>query len=227
VKDHFHSPEKTAYRQDCNAFLRKHAGHILLDEAGALRGRWCELAGASGYVTLGALAQDGLLSDAQFIGVDNDPGNISTNRVQRPNATWVCNDLFQALKNFDDVSVLNLDGYRGADSGPGTHEIRYLLPTIRSSVSRFGAFVLFYNTDLDSARYRKRQASETLLAHTHAVCGQLSNWFPGRCWVTDVILTGSLVRKVDAAEYVGSLGEHYFIYRGNQHRMANLKLVFR
>lgn len=224
--DHFHSAEKTAYRQDCIAFLRRHAGDVLLNDDGVLRGRWCELAGASGHLTLGELVRAGVLTDAQFIGVDDDKGNVDKNRAERPEATWVCRDLFQALKGFDDVSVLNLDGYREADSRLGTHETRYLLPTIRNAVTRFGAFVLFYNTDLDSVRQRKKTVSQALLAHTEAICGQLSSWFFGRSWDPSSILTEGQARHVDAG-YVGPLGEHYFIYRGNRHRMANLKLIFR
>lgn len=224
--DYFHNSEKSAYRQDCIVYLRRHAGNVLLNEDGTLRGRWCELAGASGHLTLGELVQDGVLSDAQFIGVDDDPGNVSKNRAQRPKATWVCKDLFQALKGFDDISVLNLDGYREADSRLGTHELQYLLPTIRNAVGRFGAFALFYNTDLDSVRHRKRKASQALLAHTAAVCEQLSGWYPGRNWAVDSVLTEEQARKVDEG-HVGHLGEHYFIYRGNRHRMANLKLIFR
>jgi hypothetical protein len=226
MKDHFHNAAKTAYRQDCLNFLRQRAGDVLLNEEGYLRGRWLELAGASGYLSLDELMQAKVLQETQFIGVDDAQTNVDLNRSRLPNATWVCNDIFQALKNLNDVSVVNLDGYREANSRIGNHEVRYLLPTLKNAISHFGAFVLFYNTDLDSVKQKKQKASTTLLNHTVSICTKLSNWLPGRYLEPETLLNVEQAKRLDDG-YVGSLGNHYFIYRGNRHRMANLKLVFR
>jgi hypothetical protein len=227
MKDHFSNASKSAYRQDCIAFLRNQAKDVLLTEEGFLRGKWVELAGASGYLSLEELVQAEVLpSGQQFIGIDDSQANVDLNRAKSPDATWLCNDLFKALKGLEDVSVVNLDGYRETDSRLGNHEVRYLRATIRNAVNRFGAFVLFYNTDLDSTKQRKRKASEALLAHTSAICEQLAGWFPEHYLETDDILNQEDALKLDEG-HVGRLGEHYFIYRGNRHRMANLKLVFR
>src|SRR5713226_5167708 len=113
-RDAFDNPAKMACREGNLRVLREAA--FLLWENGErtrLRCDWCELMGATGFLTLDLLELQEVLAPGGFVGIDLDPARIDSFRQRRPDLKWVAGNLYERLEapELANVGILNLDAY--------------------------------------------------------------------------------------------------------------------
>src|SRR6266851_1443890 len=125
--DAFDNPAKMACREGNLRVLREAA--FLLWEDGdrtRLRCDWCELMGATGFLTLDLLERQGVLAPGGFVGIDLDPARIDGLRQRqdrgqalRRHADMVCDALRGCLPRRELTSEMLLPegGEKEIDSG--------------------------------------------------------------------------------------------------------------
>jgi hypothetical protein len=88
--DAFDNPAKAQCR-DGNPRVLREAAHLLWedDSRSRLRCDWCELMGATGFLTLDVLQREGVLAAGGFVGVDLDLARIDGFRQSRPDLKWI------------------------------------------------------------------------------------------------------------------------------------------
>src|SRR5436309_13630233 len=112
--DAFDNPAKMACRAGNLRVLREAAFLLWEDgERTRLRCDWCELMGATGFLTLDLLEREGVLAPGGFVGIDLDPARIDGFRQQRSDLKWVAGNLYERhdAPELANVGVLNFDGY--------------------------------------------------------------------------------------------------------------------
>ena len=227
MDDQFDTNAKMAYRADCLRFLRKRGKLALFTPNGRLLGKWVELAGETGHLSLDMLTRENVLVGKQFVGVDSNRSHISKHRRSRPHATWICDRLESALPNLNGVCVMNVDGY----TGTGTDSSRALLGAIhgvaRRSRGQFGSFGLLFNSSVTAAR--RNRVLNPIEAHVHSICDIVSSWGCFASLDPRIILPelGEIV--LPRSGEGRALSEYVYIYRGDDRNsvMVNVKLVLR
>ncbi len=176
--DSFISKPKARYRRDCLEYLQENAAKSLFDSEKRLKGKWCELVGGSGHLTLELLLSVKVLSPSGFIGVDSNKVHIATHQARYPEATWLHGNLQDVIHELEGVSVLNVDSY----SSTGYRTTRELLKSLedvaRASIQRRGAFGLFLNPTLGGAKRHGLTTRQALLNLTQDVSAILTGWCP-------------------------------------------------
>src|SRR5438034_6376612 len=97
--DAFDNPAKAACREGNLRVLREAAYLLWADgDRTRLRCDWCELMGATGWLTLDLLERVGVLAPGGFVGIDLDPTRIADFRERRPDLKWVAGNLYERLE---------------------------------------------------------------------------------------------------------------------------------
>jgi hypothetical protein len=228
--DAFDNPAKTACRQGNLRVLREAA--FLLWENGErtrLRCDWCELIGATGFVTLDLLEREGVLAPGGFVGIDLDPARIDGFRARRPDLKWVAGNLYERLgaPELARVGILNLDEYGEVANRCAQVDFPLIGGLVQRGLDTFGEFALFWNQDLDAVVRRRQDRGLALRRHADMVCAALRNCLPHRELTSAMLLPAGGEQDIDAG-FVGVLGA-FEIYRGaaGGHRMANLRVILR
>src|SRR5438552_15587293 len=96
--DAFDNPAKMACRAGNLRVLRE-ATFLLWEDSdrSRLRCDWCELMGATGWLTLDLLERERVLAPGGFVGIDLDPARIASCRQRRPDLKWVAGNLYELL----------------------------------------------------------------------------------------------------------------------------------
>jgi hypothetical protein len=228
--DAFDNPAKAACREGNLRALREAA--FLLWEDGTrqrLRCDWCELMGATGWLTLDLLERTGALAAGGFVGIDLDQSRIEGLREQRPDLKWLFGNLYELLDRpeLSNVGILNLDEY-GAVGGPNAVvDFSLIRSLVRKGLERFGEFALFWNQDLDAVVRRRKDRGPSLRQHADMVCKALKGCLARRELTPEMLLPVGGEEQIDAG-FTGTLGA-FEIYRGatRGHRMANLRIILR
>src|SRR5258707_8872419 len=151
--DAFDNPAKMACREGNLRVLREAAFLLWHDgDRTRLRCDWCELMGATGFLTLDLLDRQGVLAPGGFVGIDLDPARIDDFRQRRPDLKWVAGNLYERLETAElaNVGILNLDEY-GEVGNPDTMvDFALVRGLVQRGLAKFGEFALFWNQDLDS-----------------------------------------------------------------------------
>jgi hypothetical protein len=228
--DAFDNPAKMACRRGNLRVLRESA-YLLWDDGDRTRLRcdWCELMGATGWLTIELLEREGVLAPSGFVGIDLDPARIDGFRGRRPDLKWVAGNLYeqQEAAELANVGILNLDEYGEV----GNRSAQVDFPLVRGLVKRgldtFGEFALFWNQDLDAVVRRRQDRGQTLRRHAEMVCEALTGCLPRRELISEMLLPEGSEKEIDAG-FVGVLGA-FEVYRGSVrgHRMANLRIILR
>jgi hypothetical protein len=228
--DAFDNPAKMACREGNLRVLREAA--FLLWEDGdrtRLRCDWCELMGATGWLTLELLERQGVLAPGGFVGIDLDPARIEGFRRHRPDLKWIAGNLYERLEAAElaNVGILNLDEYGEVGNPSAMIDFHLLRGLVKQGLERFGEFALFWNQDLDAVVRRRKGRGPSLQDHAEMVCRALRSCLPRRELTPDMLLPEGLHEEIDAG-FVGLVGA-FEIYRGKArgHRMANLRLILR
>jgi hypothetical protein len=228
--DAFDNPAKMACREGNLRVLRE-AAYLLWEDGSRTRLRcdWCELMGATGWLTLDLLEREGVLAPAGFVGLDLDPGHIDGFRQRRPDLKWVAGNLYERLDapELANVGVLNLDVYGEVANRSAPVDFPLLRGLVQRGLDRFGEFALFWNQDLDAVVRRRQDRGLALRRHAEMVCETLRGCLPRRELTAAMLLPEGGEQAIDSG-FVGVLGA-FEIYRGSVrgHRMANLRLLLR
>lgn len=228
--DAFDNPAKMACREGNLRVLREAA--FLLWEDGdrtRLRCDWCELMGATGWLTLALLEQEGVLAPGGFVGIDLDPARIDAFRQRRPDLKWVAGNLYERLQApaLAHVGILNLDEYGEVGNRSAQVDFDLIRGLVKRGLDSFGEFALFWNQDLDAVVRRRQDRGQALRRHAEMVCEALSGCLPRRELTSAMLLPEGSEKEI-AAGVVGVLGA-FEVYRGSVrgHRMANLRVILR
>jgi hypothetical protein len=229
-RDAFDNPAKMACREGNLRALREAAFLLWQDgDRTRLRCDWCELMGATGFLTLDLLEREGVLAPGGFVGIDLDPARIDEFRQRRPDLKWVAGNLYERLEapELANVGILNLDEYGEV----GNRSVPVDFPLIRGLVKRgldtFGEFALFWNQDLDAVARRRQERGQALRRHADMVCEALKGCLPRREMTSAMLLPKGSEEEIDSG-FLGTLGA-FEVYRGSVrgHRMANLRVILR
>src|SRR5690349_24735674 len=110
--DAFDNPAKAACRAGNLRVLRE-AAYLLWEDGNRTRLRcdWCELMGATGWLTLDLLEREQALAPGGSVGIDLDSARIDSFRQRRPDLKWLARSLYERLEDADltNVGILNLD----------------------------------------------------------------------------------------------------------------------
>ncbi len=229
----FDNGPKTMSREGNLLALVEQAGELWDDEAHTkLRCDWAELMGETGALTLAMLERAGVLAARGFVGIDREPDIIKGFAATFPSYKWIAADLMDAFGNpaLRRVGVLNFDGYEMVGS-PRIRPVGHLIAELaRGSIRRFGAFVLFWNSDLDAVRIHGQATfSAALAAHARTVSEVLATALsPRRRLAAGTLLPAGAEFAVDDPAFTGAVGS-FEVYKGKStgHRMCNLRLVLR
>ena len=228
--DAFDNAAKMACREGNLRALRE-AAYLLWEDSDRtqLRCDWCELMGATGWLTLDLLEREEVLAPGGFVGIDLDLGRIDGFRQRRPDLKWVAGNLYERLESAElaNVGILNLDEY-GEVGNPNTMvDFALIRGLVQRGLKKFGEFALFWNQDLDSVVRRRKDRGAALRRHAETVCRTLKGCLPRRELTSDMLLPEGSEERIDSG-FVGILGA-FEIYRGaiGGHRMANLRLILR
>ena len=228
--DAFDNPAKMACREGNLRVLRE-AAYLLWEDGTRTRLRcdWCELMGATGWLTLDLLERQGALAPGGFVGLDLDPARIDGLRQRRPDLKWVAGNLYDRLDapELANVGVLNLDVYGEVGTRSAPVDFPLLRGLVQRGLETFGEFALFWNQDLDAVVRRSRGRGQALREHAEMVCDTLRGCLPRRELTATMLLPEGGEQEIDSG-FVGVLGA-FEIYRGSVrgHRMANLRLLLR
>jgi hypothetical protein len=228
--DTFANPAKMACREGNLRVLRE-AAHLLWEDGNRTRLRcdWCELMGATGFLTLDLLEREGVLAPGGFVGIDLDPARIGTFRQRRPDLKWVAGNVYERLDapELTNVGILNLDEYGEVGNRSAQVDFDLIRGLVQRGLDTFGEFALFWNQDLDAVVRRRQDRGLALRRHADMVCEALKGCLPRRELTTEMLLPSGGEKEVDA-DFVGVLGA-FEVYRGSVrgHRMANLRVILR
>jgi hypothetical protein len=228
--DIFDNPAKMACREGNLRVLRE-AGHLLWEDNTRTRLRcdWCELMGATGWLTLELLERKGVLVPGGFVGIDLDPARIDSFRERRPDLKWLAGNLYERLDapQLANVGVLNLDVYGEVGNRSGPLDFPLLRGLVRRGLDTFGEFAVLWNQDLDAVVRRRKDCGQALRRHAEMVCETLRDCLPRRALDSAMLLPEGGEQAIDSG-FMGLLGA-FEIYRGSVrgHRMANLRLILR
>jgi len=228
--DAFDNPAKTACREGNLRVLRE-AAFLLWEDGNRTRLRcdWCELMGATGFLTLDLLERDGVLAPAGFVGIDLDPARIAEFRERRPDLKWVAGNLYERLDapELANVGILNLDEYGEVGNRSAQVDFDLIRGLVKRGLDTFGEFALFWNQDLDAVVRRRHERGQALRRHADMVCDGLRDCLPRRELTSAMLLPEGGEKEIDAG-FVGVLGA-FEVYRGSAHghRMANLRAILR
>src|SRR5436190_3178584 len=220
--DAFDNPAKMACREGNLRALREAA--FLLWENGdrtRLRCDWCELMGATGWLTIELLEREGVLAPGGFVGIDLDPNRIDGFRQRRPDLKWVAGNLYERLEapELAKVGILNLDEYGEVANRSAPVDFPLIRGLVQRGLDMFGEFALFWNQDLDAVVRRQQGRGQALRRHADMVCEALTGCLPRRELTSAMLLPEGGENAIDAG-FVGALGA-FEIYRGSArgHRM--------
>ena len=133
--DIFDNPAKMTCRAG-NLHALREAAFLLWEDGDRTRLRcdWCELMGATGWLTLDLLEREKVLAPGGFVGIDLDPARIDGCRQRRPDLKWVAGNLYELLDAAElaNVGILNLDEYGEV----GNRSTQVDFPLIRGLVKR-------------------------------------------------------------------------------------------
>jgi hypothetical protein len=228
--DAFDNPAKTSCREGNLRVLRE-AAHLLWEDGDRRRLRcdWCELMGATGWLTLGLLEREGVLAPGGFVGLDLDPARIAGFRQRRPDLKWLAGNLYERLDapELANVGVLNLDEYGEVGNRSAPVDFPLIRGLVKRGLDTFGEFALFWNQDLDAVVRRRQGRGQALRRHAEMVCDALRGCLPRRELTSGMLLPDGAEKEIDAG-FVGVLGA-FEVYRGSVrgHRMANLRVILR
>jgi hypothetical protein len=228
--DAFDNPAKMACR-DGNLRVLREAAHLLWEDGTRTRLRcdWCELMGATGWLTLDLLERQGVLAPGGFVGLDLDPTRIDGFRQRRPDLKWVAGNLYERLDapELANVGVLNLDVYGEVGTRSAPVDFPLLRGLVQRGLETFGEFALFWNQDLDAVVRRRQERGPALRRHAEMVCETLRGCLPRRELTSTMLLPEGGEQAIDSG-FIGVLGA-FEIYRGSirGHRMANLRVILR
>jgi hypothetical protein len=228
--DAFDNPAKMSCRQGTLRVLRE-AAHLLWEDSNRTRLRcdWCELMGATGWLTLDLLEREGVLAPGGFVGIDLDPVRIDGFRQRRPDLKWIAGNLYERLDAPDlaNVGILNLDVYGEVGNRSAPVDFPLLRGLVQRGLDTFGEFALFWNQDLDAVVRHRQERGQALRDHAEMVCESLRGCLPRRELTSAMLLPEGSEKEIDSG-FVGVLGA-LEVYRGSVrgHRMANLRVVLR
>jgi hypothetical protein len=228
--DAFDNPAKMACREGNLRVLRE-AAYLLWEDGNRTRLRcdWCELMGATGWLTLDLLEHQGVLAPGGFVGLDLDLARIDGFRQQRPDMKWVAGNLYERLEapELANVGVLNLDVYGEVANRSAPVDFPLIRGLVKRGLDTFGEFALFWNQDLDAVVRRGQDRGVALRRHAEIVCETLRGCLPRRELTSVMLLPEGAEREINAG-HLGVLGA-FEVYRGSLrgHRMANLRVVLR
>ncbi len=228
--DAFDNPAKMACREGNLRVLRE-AAYLLWEDSNCtqLRCDWCELMGATGFLTLELLEREGVLSPGGFVGIDLETAHIDGFRQRRPDLKWVAANLYECLElpELANVGVLNLDSYGEVGNPDTIGDFQLIRGLVSRGLDSFGEFALFWNQDLDFVVRRGNTRGKCLRAQVEMVCRALKGCLPRRELTPEMLLPPGSEDQIETG-FVGVLGA-FEIYRGKArgHRMANLRLILR
>jgi hypothetical protein len=228
--DAFDNAAKMSCREGNLRVLRE-AAHLLWDDGSRTRlcCDWCELMGASGWLTLDLLEHEGVLAPRGFVGVDLDPARVDGFRQRRPDLKWVAGNLYERLEapELANVGILNLDVYGEVGNRSAPVDFPLLRGMVQRGLDTFGEFALFWNQDLDAVVRRRQDRGQALRRHAEMVCETLSGCLPRRQLTSGLLLPEGSEEEIDSG-FVGVIGA-FEVYRGSirGHRMANLRVILR
>jgi hypothetical protein len=228
----FDNGPKTMTRERNLLALVEQAGELWDDDRhGRLRCDWCELTGQTGALTLSMLERAGVLAASGFVGIDREPSIIAGFAAKFPSYKWVTGDIMDALRNpaLRRVGVLNHDGYEMVGSSRTRPVGRLVAEVARRSIRRFGAAVVFWNSDLDAVRVHGKTFSSALAEHARTIADVLGEALPARRRLApEMLLPRGAEGAVDDPAFTGMLGS-IEVYRGKStgHRMCNVRLILR
>jgi hypothetical protein len=229
-RDAFDNPAKMACREG-NLRVLRDAAYLLWQDGDRARLRcdWCELMGATGWLTLDLLEREAVLAPNGFVGIDLDPARIAGFRERRPDLKWVAGNLYEWLgtPELAGVGVLNLDEYGEVGNRSAQVDFDLIRGLVKRGLATFGEFALFWNQDLDAVVRRRQARGQALRRHADMVCEALGGCLPRRELAPEMLLPEGSEKEIDAG-FVGILGA-FEIYRGSVqgHRMANLRVILR
>ena len=226
----FDNPAKTACRRNNLRRLREAAFSLWEDDGHTrLRCDWCELMGATGWLTLELLESEGIITPGGFVGIDLDTARIEGYRQLRPDLKWVAGNFYANLEAMElaNVGVLNLDAYYAVGSTDPMADFRLVRGLAQRSLERFGEFALFLNADLDAVVRRGLPPGPSLRHHAALVSKNFEGCLQRRRLTPEMLLPPGSEDAIDSG-FVGTLGA-FEIYRGKDggHRMANLRVILR
>src|ERR1700719_1649435 len=196
--DTFDNPAKMACRAGNLRVLRE-AAFLLWDDGdrSRLRCDWCELMGATGFLTLDLLERQGVLAPGGFVGIDLDPARIDGFRQRRPDLKWVAGNLYERLDapELAHVGILNLDEYGEVGNRSAEVDFPLLRGLVRRGLDTFGEFALFWNQDLDSVTRRRQGRGQALRRHADMVCAALRGCLPRRELTSGMLLPDGCERE--------------------------------
>lgn len=228
--DAFDNPAKMACREGNLRVLRE-AAFLLWEDGNRTRLRcdWCELMGATGFLTLELLERESVLAAGGFVGIDLDSTRIDGFRQRRPDLKWVAGNLYERLEapELAKVGILNLDEYGEVGNRSAQVDFDLLRGLVQRGLATFGEFALFWNQDLDAVVRRRQDRGQALRRHADMVCEALQGCLPRRALTAAMLLPEGSEAKIESG-FVGVLGA-FEMYRGSArgHRMANLRVILR
>jgi hypothetical protein len=228
--DTFHNCAKSACRE-ANLRVLREAAYLLWEDSDRTRLRcdWCELMGATGWLTLELLEGEQVLAPHGFVGIDLDSSRIDGFRQRRPNFKWIAGNLYEHLDAAElaNVGILNLDEYGAVGNLNATVDLHLIQGVANRSLDKFGEFALFWNHDLDAVLRHGKQRGQALRLHAELLCKVLQPALPRRELTSEMLLPIDCEQAIDDG-FIGTIGA-FQIYRGSVrgHRMANLRLIVR
>src|SRR5262245_58558835 len=228
--DAFDNPAKMACREGNLCVLRE-AAFLLWEDNNRTRLRcdWCELMGATRFLTLDLLDREGVLAPGVFVGIDLGPARVEGFRQRRPDLKWVVGNLYERLDapELAKVGILNLDEYGEVGNRSAEVDFDLIRGLVQRGLDTFGEFALFWNQDLDAVVRRRQDRGQALRRHADMVCDALRGCLPRRELTSGMLLPEGSEKEIDAG-FVGVLGA-FEVYRGSVrgHRMANLRVILR
>src|SRR3954452_22087885 len=220
--DAFDNPAKMACREGNLRVLRE-AAFLLWEDGNRARLRcdWCELMGATGFLTLDLVERQGVLAPGGFVGIDLDPARIDGFRQRRPDLKWVAGNLYEHLEAAElaNVGILNLDEYGEVGNRSAPVDFPLIRGLVKRGLDAFGEFALFWNQDLDAVVRRRQDRGQALRRHADMVCEALKGCLPRRELMAAMLLPKGSEPAIDGGA-VGVFGA-FEIYRGSVrgHRM--------
>src|SRR5260370_11002179 len=194
-----------------------------------LRCEWCELMGATGFLTLDLLEREGVLAPGGFVGIHLDSTRIDSCRQRRPDLKWVAGNLYERpdAPELANIGILNLDEYGEVGNRSAPVDFPLLRGLVQRGLDTFGEFALFWDQDLDAVARRRPDRGQALRPHPDMVCAALQGCLPLRELTSGMLLPEGSEERINAGE-VGVLGA-FELYRGSVrgHRMANLRVILR
>ena len=211
--------------------MLREAAYLLWEDSDRKRLRcdWCELMGATGWLTIDLLEREGVVRPSGFVGLDLDVGRIEGFRQRRPDLKWVAGNLYELLDapELTNVGVLNLDQYGSVGNKDALGDFQLVRGLVKRGLEKFGEFALFWNQDLDAVVRRRKSRAQALRDHADLACRALQGCLPRRDLTSDMLLAEGSEEAVES-DFVGTAGA-FEIYRvsARGHRMANLRIILR